>query len=353
MSLVARIREHIHADGPLTVAAYMERCLSYYYHRRDPLGAKGDFITAPEISQIFGELVGLWCSVCWQRMGRPRAALVELGPGRGTLMCDALRATAQVPGFHDNISVHLVEISQSLKARQQEMLRGLHPLLRWHERVEELPDLPLLLIANEFFDALPIHQWMRTQEGWAKRHIGFEQERFLFQDIPSAFPPPLPYPLPDVPAGALVETCEPALALMHRLGQHLRAHGGALLVVDYGYAQGTCADTLQAVRNHAYASVLETPGEIDLTAHVDFRALAAAAKQEGLAVYGPVGQGNFLRALGAEVRAAQLVNHASEPQRRAVLSGLERLLSPTQMGTLFQVMAICAPTMPPPEGFAG
>lgn len=302
-----------------------------YYMTRDPFGAGGDFTTSPEISQIFGELIGAWLAGAWLSTGSPSPALLaECGPGRGTLMRDILRATARVPGFHESLQVALIETSPVLEAVQRRTLQGAHPSLRWLRRVEELPSLPLFLAANEFFDALPIRQFFASGE---ERHVILSDGCLAFSE-----------------GEVTREIGEPASAIANQIASHIAHHGGAALVVDYGYAEGG-GDTLQAVKNHAFTDPLEAPGEADLTAHVDFGALADASRHGGGAAHGPVPQGVFLRRLGAELRAAHLCKNASEKDCHAILSGLERLVSPAQMGELFKVMAFTPPCSPLPEGF--
>ncbi len=315
----------------MTVAEYMRRCAAHYYAARDPLGAHGDFTTAPEISQIFGELIGAWLAHAWRQLGAPASvALCELGPGRGTLMRDALRATRGVAGFHDALHLRMVETSPLLRTRQQELLADAHPRIVWQERLEPLPPLPLLLIANEFFDALPVRQYIGRRE----RRIALAGDRLIWQ-----------------PEGGVTrETSPDSTALMARIARHITAYAGAALVVDYGYSAAAQADTLQAMRGHAYADPLERPGEADLTAHVDFTALMRTAATAGAQAWGPAGQGDFLQRLGAGWRTAALCRQASPGQRNVLLSGLERLVAPHHMGELFKVMAVTS-MLDSPAGF--
>jgi NADH dehydrogenase [ubiquinone] 1 alpha subcomplex assembly factor 7 len=350
------IKDRIAAAGPISVADYMELALTHpefgYYMRRDPLGAQGDFTTSPEISQIFGELAGLWLARQWEVMGKPKAALIELGPGRGTLMADALRASKKINGFHDAISVHLVEKSPVLKQKQWHTLAGKHNRIEWHETLDDLPDMPWLLIANEFFDALPIRQFVYQKDAWHERMVGVEDDHLAFV-IPAKAGIQLPFPLDSgqrLDNDAIVEHCQPALSITTRIASHLSAQGGAALVIDYGYAQGK-GDTLQAMHRHSYHDTLKNPGEADLTAHVDFAALAQAALQAGAKTFGPEPQGRFLMKIGAGVRVQKLCAQADSEQSAALISGLERLASPDKMGDLFKVMAIAAADHPKPEGF--
>jgi NADH dehydrogenase [ubiquinone] 1 alpha subcomplex assembly factor 7 len=312
------------------------------------LGAAGDFITAPEVSQMFGELIGLWCAETWRQMGAPaRVVLAELGPGRGSLMADALRAADALPAFRAAAEVHLVEISPALRAAQAERLRG--QAVAWHERFDEVPAGPLLLLANEFFDALPVRQFQRRADGWHERLVAASGEGFAFVLAPEPLPGAT---IPDRAAatGGTVELAPAREALMAAIAARLAADGGAALIVDYGDGAGT-GDTLQAVRRHGFADVLADPGTADLTAHVDFGALARAARSAGARVFGPVEQGAFLTALGIEARAVRLAASSAPETARAVRAGLDRLVEPEQMGRLFKAMAVTAPGLPAPAGF--
>jgi NADH dehydrogenase [ubiquinone] 1 alpha subcomplex assembly factor 7 len=284
---------------------------------------------------MFGELIGAWLAERWIAMGQPAVILVELGPGRGTLMADALRATRGVPGFHAALSLHLVETNAELRAEQQRALAAFHP--SWHERFDAVPAGPLLLVANEFFDALPVRQFEKTAQGWRERMVGLapDGETLTFALAPGTTP--FARFLPDDTApGAQAEISEAGRALAAAIGARVARDGGWALIVDYGYAQGSAA-TLQAVRSHKGASILDQPGETDLSAHVDFAALAAAA---GAPVHGPVSQADFLQRLGLLQRAETLRARATEDQRRALDVTVARLIAPDQMGTLFKVMAV-------------
>jgi NADH dehydrogenase [ubiquinone] 1 alpha subcomplex assembly factor 7 len=358
-ALLDLLRRRIAIDGPLTVAQYMAEALGHprhgYYIKRDPLGAAGDFTTAPEISQVFGELIGLWCADLWQRLGAPDPVLlVELGPGRGTLMQDALRAIGRAaPGFRTALRLHLVETSPALRAAQAARLAAADPT--WHDRLADLPDGPALVIANEFFDALPIRQWQRGTGGWHERLIGWDDEAGRLRWELSARADPglalIPPAVCDAAPGSIAEACPAGLSHAAMLGGRLARQGGAALIVDYGPAQSAPGDSFQAMRRHAFVDVLETPGDADLTAHVDFEALAIAATQTGAAAHGPVPQGAFLEALGLHPRAAQL--KAAAPARAGEIdAAIERLASPAQMGTLFKALALTAPGLGAPAGFA-
>lgn len=341
--IAADLARRIAEQGPISVADYMAAANAHYYATRDPLGAAGDFTTAPEISQMFGELVGAWLADLWLRAA-PAGPVhyVELGPGRGTLAADALRVLAKA-GLAPEI--HLVETSPALRAAQARAV----PAARWHDGVDALPtDGPLLIVANEFFDALPVEHCIRTPEGWHDRLVdraetGFAPvlgRRNVENRVPTA--------LRAAPVGSLFEASPASAAIVRALAAYLARQGGAMLVIDYGHATSAVGETLQAVRRHAPAPVFDNPGEHDLTAHVDFEALAGAAT--GVTVHGPVEQGPWLTALGLDLRAAALAK--ADPSRVAEIQiARDRLADPKQMGKLFKVMAFIAPDWPEPEGF--
>jgi len=357
-TLLDLLRRRIAVDGPLTVAQYMAEALGHprhgYYITRDPLGAAGDFTTAPEISQVFGELVGLWCADQWQRMGAPDPALlVELGPGRGTLMQDALRAIGRAaPGFRKALRLHLVETSPTLRAAQAARLAAADPV--WLDRLADLPDGPVLVVANEFFDALPIRQWQRGAGGWHERLVGWDEAAGTLRWELSAQTDPGLALIPDAvrgaPEGSIAEACPAGLSHAAMLGRRLAQQGGAALIVDYGPARSAAGDSFQAMRHHAFADPLAAPGEADLTAHVDFQALALAAVQAGAAAHGPVPQGAFLEALGLRARAAQL-KQASPARAAEIDAAIERLAGPDGMGMLFKALALTARQPGAPAGF--
>ena len=351
----------------MSIAAYMAVALhdpdSGYYATRDPLGAAGDFVTAPEISQIFGELIGACVIDFWRRIGRPDPViLAELGPGRGTLMADLLRASRAAPEFHRAVRLTLVEASAVLRREQRRRLAAFEPEIapRFVDGVDGLPDGPLLLVANEFLDALPIRQLIRGRNGWAERLVALEpgsepgSERLTFVEGPEnpALALLVPPGLRDAPPGTVVEICPAAAALAASLGKRLACRPGLALFVDYGYFPSRPGASLAAVRRHRAASILDAPGEADLSAHVDFAAFAEAASASGAASHGPVTQRDFLLALGAEARLAALSRRATPAQREALEGGLARLIDPAQMGNLFKVLALTSPGLPPPAGLA-
>jgi len=345
LSLSDRLARLIAATGPIPVAQYMAEANAHYYATRDPLGEAGDFTTAPEISQMFGELVGLWLADLWTRAGSPgQAHYVELGPGRGTLAADALRAMRAV---RLDPPIDLVETSPALRAAQASRLAA----ARWHDDVDGLPgDAPLLVVANEFFDALPVRQLVRTARGWRERMVGHDGAHFMpvaGNRMPDAL---IPERLRDAPEGSMLETSPASLAVVRALAGRIARQSGAALIVDYGHKQRGLGDTLQAVSRHAFADPWEAPGERDLTAHVDFEALAEAARAEGVRICGPRNQGEWLTAMGINLRAASLTKAA--PERGAeITAARDRLTAPDQMGTLFKVMALVSRDWPTPEGF--
>lgn len=355
MSLETIIKDMIREKGPISIAEYMQLCLGHpqhgYYIKQDPFGERGDFITAPEISQVFGELIGLWCADMWAQTGGGPAALVELGPGRGTLMQDALRATRNLEEFHDHLTVHLVETSPVLQTAQFHTLQNAHDRLEWEEAIDTLPDKPCFIIANEFFDALPIRQHVQTPQGLKERRVGIDAETGALCFVMEQGGLSLAKGDSAIKDGTIIESCQAAKELLGRLCEHLRIHGGALLMIDYGYLGESHQDTLQAVKGHLYHSPLNHPGDADLTAHVDFASLADIAQDYGMAVHGPVEQGKFLVRLGAEIRVERLLQGANEEQGAQLISGVKRLIDPAQMGELFKVMAICADASIYPAGF--
>jgi len=357
-ALARRIARRIAEEGPLPVSEFMAAALGDpddgYYMRRDPIGAQGDFVTAPEVSQMFGELIGLWCAAVWQSMGAPeRIQWVELGPGRGTLAADAMRAVSKTaPAFAAAAEVHLVETSPVLREHQRAALSA-HASPTWHETVENVPAGPMLVVANEFFDALPVRQYVKTADGWQERCIALTEggQGFAFADL--ACPPPdLPSALATVHHGAVVEVCEAGTTIASAIGERVVRDGGAALIIDYGHARSAPGDTLQAVHRHAFADVLDRPGETDLTTHVDFEALGNAVEAAGARVFGPVPQGVFLGRLGIEARADVLTRAADAEQAAAIGSALRRLVHPREMGLLFKALAIAGPGLELP-GFGG
>ena len=344
------VRRRLAAKGALPIAELMEIALAGglgYYADRDPLGEAGDFITAPEISQMFGELIGLFLLDSWHRLGAPAPFhLVELGPGRGSLMADALRAAGRDPAFLAARRLHLVEINAALKAMQGRALAAHAPL--WHESLDAVPAGPFLLIANEFLDALPIHQFQRTPRGWRERVV----VAAAGGGLAFALAPPggalaliEPGRLEAAPVGAVIEAAPAALALAARIARRAAAQPGLALVIDYGPSESGAGEILQAVKAHRLHPPLADIGEADLSAHVDFAALARAARREGARVFGPAAQGAFLRALGIERRALRLQRDAGAEDQARIARQLRRLTGAAEMGDLFKAMAIASPSL--------
>ncbi len=353
------IKALIRTRGPIPVSAFMDMALSHpkfgYYATRDPLGAEGDFITAPEVSQMFGELIGLWVVQVWIDMDAPdQIHLVELGPGRGTLMADAQRAIKQAaPKLWQNLGTHLVETSPTLTACQQQNLEGktAHPVT-WHTDSSGLPKEPAIFIANEFFDALPIQQFIRADDGWRQREVSLIDDELTFTHANerTTDTPPMVIPNQEPEGGSVLEHCPSAITMMETIADHIADHTGAALIIDYGH-QGGFGDTLQAVRNHKFHPVLNDPGEADLTAHVNFSALAQAVGSAGAKTTSIQTQGIFLKALGIEARANSLCAQANDAQKKAVEQALNRLVHPQEMGHLFKVLACYGTDQPVPPGF--
>lgn len=344
-TVAERLERLIRTTGPISVAQYMAEANAHYYATRDPLGAEGDFTTAPEISQMFGELAGLWLADLWLRAGRPATArYVELGPGRGTLAADALRAMRSA-GLQP--PAELVETSPVLRRAQAEQV----PAARWHDDLSTLPENgPLLVVANEFFDALPVRQLVATGTGWCERMVGLADHGFVAGAGPVRPESAIPERLRQAAPGSVLETSPASVAIVRELARRLSAQGGAALIIDYGHERTGLGDTLQAVERHGFADPWMRPGERDLTAHVDFEALAEAARSEGVSIHGPGNQGDWLETMGINLRAATLTKSAPDKGREIAVAR-NRLVAPDQMGTLFKVMALVPPGWPEPEGF--
>lgn len=341
MTLDAHLAARIRAEGPISVADYMADCLMHptlgYYSTRDPFGADGDFVTAPEISQMFGELAGLALAQAWLDQGSPkRITLAELGPGRGTLMRDMVRAASRVPGFTDAARIVLIETSPTLRTIQRRTLAGL--AAEWVDQAAALPDQPLFVVANEFFDALPVRQFERGGTGWRERRITLTDGRLSAGVSAETAVPSLAHRLDDTEAGRIVEICPAAGPVVQTLAGRIAAHGGTALIFDYGDWR-SLGDTLQAVRGHEYVPVLDRPGQSDLTAHVDFEALAMAAAGHGCAYTRLTPQGVFLERLGITNRARSLASAAGD-KADEIAAAHRRLTHPDEMGTLFKVLGL-------------
>jgi SAM-dependent MidA family methyltransferase len=358
--LEAEIRRRIAAAGPMPVNEYMALCLTDrehgYYTTHDPFGARGDFITAPEVSQMFGEMIGIWMAAVWKQMGSPEnLRIIELGPGRGTMLNDALRAAKVMPGFREAVALHLVEISPALKRQQARRLDPLSIPICWHPALIDVPQGAAIVVANEFFDALPVNQAVKTEHGWHERLIEIDSAGNLaFTVAPEAlaqFDRLLPPALRQARVGSIFEWRADTVAM--ELGRRLARDGGAALVIDYGHAESAAGDTLQAVGQHAYADPLSAPGSLDLTAHVDFQALARAVEAMGVNGFGPLKQSQFLRRLGIETRAAALMAKAPDAAIADIDAALVRLIGEdrTSMGALFKAAAFAHPSLGAPPGF--
>ncbi len=344
--LKAKLRAKIESDGPLTVETFMDICLNDpehgYYRVGTPIGRGGDFITAPEISQTFGELIGLWAAAMWQSMGQPKPFnFIEFGPGRGTLMADALRAARIVPGFINAAALHLIEASQVLKAEQTRLLSAYRP--SWHETVTSVPPGCCIAIANEFFDTLPIRQIVYKDGAWRERRVTLTNAGFDFIAAEEA----VSVDLPPGDEEEVREICPSALQVLEEITAVAEQHPLIMLIIDYGHREQGSGDTLQAVAGHRFADPLHLPGKVDLSAHVDFAKLAQHACRLGLKVSGPLDLGLFLTRLGIGKRLQKLCESAPH-QAESLRAGVRRLISPEHMGALFQVMALSVRVPPPP-----
>lgn len=347
-------------EGPISLERFMMLALLHaehgYYATKVPIGARGDFITAPEIHQMFGELIGLWAVEVWDILGAPEPVrLIELGPGRGTLLADILRATRVVPEFRRALDVHLVEASDMLAQEQRRALAKTDVPITWHQDIEALPSGPAIIIANEFFDVLPVRHYMRGKDGWHERLVGLDGNGGLCFGLAPGAETALTGAARE---GQILEIGIVAQRFMSRLAEHVATESGALLVIDYGHVKTQGGETLQAVRGHDYTDPLQAPGETDLSVHVDFAALAKAAKAAGADVHGPITQGLFLARLGIVQRAEALKRKANDAQAAAIDQALARLALPgpvagpqASMADLFKVLAVTMPGLPTPPGF--
>lgn len=344
--LALLLAKQIEGTGPISVAEYMRAANSRYYGKSDPLGAEGDFITAPEISQMFGELVGMWLTDMWLRQNSPdNCQYVELGPGRGTLAADALRAMER---FEFSPAVHFVETSEAMRSRQVAAV----PRAIFYDNIADLPcTSPLLVVANEFFDALPVRQLVVTHAGWRERVVGRDRgTKFAAMPGSQSMDMYVPEAIRNAPVGSIYEQSPASTEIMYEILARLAEQGGVLLIVDYGYAQPGMGSTLQAVRDHKFTDPFADPGDCDLTAHVNFHELANLARMRNLKLSGPTSQGAWLSALGINQRARALAENA--PDRAAeIYAARDRLVKGDEMGTLFKVMAVHSADWATPEGF--
>lgn len=339
------LADKIDREGPIALSEYMSIANAAYYAAKDPIGEDGDFVTAPEISQMFGELVGIWLSDLWLRKGSPENAhYVELGPGRGTLASDARRTMAK---FGCDPQIHFVETSPILKAKQA----ALHHSAAWHETIDSLPtDGPLLIAANEFFDALPVEQYVSTQAGWRRHMVARERNKFIAIPGMTSIANQIANASGGLPNGTILESSPASVQILGDLSNRIAKQGGVIVIIDYGYDQPGTGSTLQAVKDHMPISPFDSPGTSDLTAHVDFHTLGNIAKTRLLSVHGPTEQGQWLKALGIDQRAKKLVE-SSPKQAEAIRAAHHRLTHLDEMGRLFRVMAATSMDWPEPEGF--
>ncbi len=358
MTLEQKIKKLIRERGTISVHHYMQLALADpefgYYTQKMPIGMQGDFITAPEISQMFGELIGTWFIAGWQSIDHPQDfTLAELGPGKGTLMKDLLRVTNKLPSFMQAADVHMVEINPELKEQQRLSLAPYDIDISWYDSLLPLPEKPLMLIANEFFDALPIHQLQLTDNGWRERMITLDNNGELCFSLSETETPhcALAPTQQNIESGAIYEISPEAIAVTQQIAQHINRFGGIALFIDYGYYTQNYVDTLQSVKNHQYHHVLETPGHADLTMLVDFEKLAQTAQAENTKVFYNTTQGDFLRNMGIDIRLSMLCKMASLEQQDQLKKDVYRLTSPEEMGTLFKCMAISSSSTPPLFGF--
>jgi len=351
--LLSEIKRLIQSSGPMPVWRYMELCLMHpqhgYYVSRDPLGREGDFTTAPEVSQMFGELLGLWAASVWKAIGSPaQLRLIELGPGHGTMMADALRALRVLPPLYQALSVHLVEINPVLRDKQKATLSNVRNLT-WHESIDEVPEGPSVIFANEFFDVLPIHQVVRRETGWHERVVELDEDGKLVFGAAAAPIPRFEVLLPPLvraaPTGSIFEWRPDAETM--KIASRVRDQDGAALIIDYGHLRSDAGDTFQAIARHSFTDPLRAPGQADVTAHVDFQALAHAAEDIGARVHGPVTQGEFLTRLGIETRALALMAKASHEVSEDIAIAMKRLIGSGRgsMGSMFKVIGISEPNL--------
>ncbi len=357
--LEERLINLIKIQGPITIADYMADALTHphdgYYNTQQPIGVAGDFTTSPEISQVFGELVGLWLVEAWRGMGSPTEFnLIELGPGRGVFMEDILRAARLRPKFIEAAHLCFLETSGRLRVQQQKRLRASDMKPVWADEIADIAPAPSLIVANEFFDCLAIHQFQRVKNGWRERLVGLNEDQTKLDFVLGETPPPENYNLPTVDQskeGDIFELSFAAQEMTTDICTILNEHGGHALIIDYGHRQSGFGDTFQAVRNHQYWPPLAAPGRADITAHVDFEAIARTAIDLGTAAHGPTSQGQFLERLGLNLRVEMLCKGKGAVQADEIRAGAYRIAAPDKMGEIFKVLCLSAPSLPAPAGF--
>ncbi len=357
--LARKLAERIATAGPISYHDYIDACLydteHGYYRKRDPLGRGGDFITAPEISQVFGELIGLWAGEVWRQMGElVPVRLIELGPGRGTLMADALRALRVQPRFQKSATVHLIETSEPLRSAQRAMLADAHCAIYWHETIEAVPHGPSIVIANEFLDCLPVRQFVfdETAKQWQERVVMVENGGFKLGLAPDGHEvPPHPANSGDIGDGTILELRPSTSAVIRSFAGRAEKAPFAALVIDYGYSRPSFGDTVQAVKGHHFCGPFEAPGEADITAHVDFTHLKQEAALSNFSVFGPMAMGEWLLRLGLETRLRQLLANLPDTKTKDLQHRISRLVDPAQMGALFKVLALTNGVSGPPPPF--
>jgi len=338
------LRDEIKSQGALTIPEFMDHVLGHpeygYYITRDPIGKDGDFTTSPEISQIFGDMIGLWLADIWIQMGSPkRFALLECGPGRGTLMADIMRVTSAVDGFSKAAQITLLETSPILKEKQKQALSSFKPI--WIDNLDQLSnDMPVLFVANEFFDALPVNQYQFIDGAWYKRLVDYRDEKFIWSQQKTDFDPCDDIGMRPAEDKQIFEKSDIRSSLMGQLASKLKHQGGAGLVIDYGHTYHAFGDTLQAMKAHKYVDALDHVGDADITSHVDFAALKDCAVERGADVFGMLTQGDFLRALGIQIHTSRLMESANMQQKGDLQNALHRLTHSDEMGTLFKVMGV-------------
>jgi len=349
-TLQLRLKSLIAKKGPISLKEYMAISAETYYSNETVFGKEGDFITAPEISQVFGELIGLWSITAWKAMGKPeRFSFVELGPGRGVLMADALRAINQTEkSYLSCASIHMIEKSQKRKMEQKAILEEYD--ITWHSNIYNLPKGPIIIIGNEFIDAIPIKQFIKKNDKWFERLVGFDNKGLHFK-ISNTPEEKLKNKFQDSPDNTILETSNDRDKIIRLLAQTCKNGPGITLILDYGYTSSRTGDTLQAVKKHSFSSILNDPGKTDLTAHVNFHDIEMTAKLNNNRVFGPISQGKWLKNLGVNIRRFQLMNGKSNKEKQLISSSIDRLITSEQMGEIFKVIAFSSSKILEVEGF--